>query len=106
SQLAGTLSGGQQQMLAIGRALMAKPKLLLLDEPSMGLAPILVEEIFKIIRRLKSEGATIFLVEQNAHAALEVADRGYVLETGQIVLEGSGSELLGNARVQEAYLGV
>jgi len=103
---AGTLSGGQQQMLAIGRALMARPKLLLLDEPSMGLAPLLVAEIFETIRTLKSAGTTIFLVEQNAHAALSIADRGYVLETGRIVLQDSGPALLANERVKEAYLGI
>lgn len=104
--LAGELSGGQQQMLAIGRALMAKPRLLLLDEPSMGLAPLIVEEIFNIIRELKEEGITIFLVEQNASQALALADRGYVLETGRIVLEGTGRELLNNEKVREAYLGM
>ena len=103
---AGTLSGGQQQMLAIGRALMARPKLLLLDEPSMGLAPLLVAEIFSTIRALKGAGTTIFLVEQNAHAALAIADRGYVLETGSIVLQDSGRALLANERVKEAYLGL
>jgi branched-chain amino acid transport system ATP-binding protein len=103
---AGTLSGGQQQMLAMGRALMAKPKLLLLDEPSMGLSPLLVSEIFATIRALKAAGTTIFLVEQNAHAALAIADRGYVLETGKIVLQDSGPALLANARVKEAYLGL
>ncbi len=103
---AGTLSGGQQQMLAIGRALMARPKLLLLDEPSMGLAPLLVAEIFETISRLKAAGTTIFLVEQNAHAALSIADRGYVLETGRIVLQDSGPSLLANERVKEAYLGI
>ena len=103
---AGTLSGGQQQMLAIGRALMARPKLLLLDEPSMGLAPLLVAEIFDTIRGLKAAGTTIFLVEQNAHAALAIADRGYVLETGCIVLQDSGPALLANDRVKEAYLGL
>jgi branched-chain amino acid transport system ATP-binding protein len=103
---AGTLSGGQQQMLAIGRALMARPKLLLLDEPSMGLAPLLVAEIFATIRALKEAGTTIFLVEQNAHAALAIADRGYVLETGRIVLQDSGHALLANERVKEAYLGL
>jgi branched-chain amino acid transport system ATP-binding protein len=105
AQDAGTLSGGQQQMLAIGRALMADPLLLLLDEPSMGLAPRLVSEIFSHIRALKARGTTILLVDQNARAALAVADRGYVLETGRIVAEGPGAELLGNAQVQQAYLG-
>jgi branched-chain amino acid transport system ATP-binding protein len=102
----GDLSGGQQQMLAIGRALMAKPSLLLLDEPSMGLAPILVDQILAAVSTLKSEGTTIFLVEQNAFAALAIADRGYVLETGSVVLEGSGRDLLANEKVQAAYLGV
>ncbi|MGH6915123.1 MAG: ABC transporter ATP-binding protein [Geminicoccales bacterium] len=105
-QAAGTLSGGQQQMLSIARALMARPLLLLLDEPSMGLAPILVDEIFAAIAELKAAGTTIFLVEQNAFAALSIADRGYVLETGQIVLAGEGATLLANERVKEAYLGV
>jgi branched-chain amino acid transport system ATP-binding protein len=105
-QAAGTLSGGEQQMLAIGRALMARPKLLLLDEPSMGLAPLVVQDIFKVIERLRSEeGTTILLVEQNARAALKVADRGYVLETGKVILEGIASELLENKDVQRAYLG-
>ena len=105
-QAAGTLSGGEQQMLAIGRALMARPKLLLLDEPSMGLAPLVVQDIFKVIQRLRSEeGTTILLVEQNARAALKVADRGYVLETGKVILEGVASELLENKDVQRAYLG-
>ncbi len=103
---AGTLSGGQQQMLAIGRALMARPRLLLLDEPSMGLAPLLVAEIFRAVRTLKAAGTTIFLVEQNAHAALSIADRGYVLETGRIVMQDSGPALLANERVKQAYLGV
>jgi branched-chain amino acid transport system ATP-binding protein len=102
----GDLSGGQQQMLAIGRALMAKPELLLLDEPSMGLAPILVDQILAAINVLKGDGTTIFLVEQNAFAALSIADRGYVLETGCIVLEGSGRQLLANEKVQSAYLGL
>ncbi|WP_240776381.1 ABC transporter ATP-binding protein [Nitrincola alkalilacustris] len=104
--LAGELSGGQQQMLAMGRALMAKPRLLLLDEPSMGLAPLIVEEIFNIVRELKKEGITIFLVEQNASQALALADRGYVLETGEVVLQGTGRELLSNEKVREAYLGM
>jgi len=104
-QTGGTLSGGEQQMLAVARALMAKPKLLLMDEPSMGLAPILVEEIFDIIGEINKEGVTILLVEQNAHMALSVANRGYVLETGTIQLEGSAHELAENPRVRAAYLG-
>lgn len=104
-QSAGTLSGGEQQMLAICRALMSRPKLLLLDEPSMGLAPNLVTEIFNIITELHRDGVTILLVEQNAHRALEVADRGYVLETGHIVLQGPGKDLLHDPKVKEAYLG-
>ncbi len=104
--LAGELSGGQQQMLAMGRALMAKPRLLLLDEPSMGLAPLIIEEIFNIVKELKEEGITIFLVEQNASQALALADRGYVLETGKVVIEGTGRELLSNEKVREAYLGM
>jgi branched-chain amino acid transport system ATP-binding protein len=105
-QMAGTLSGGEQQMLAIGRALMAKPKLLLLDEPSMGLAPLVVKEIFKVIEQLRREkGTSILLVEQNAKAALTIADRGYVLETGKVILEEMASELLENKEVQRAYLG-
>ena len=103
---AGLLSGGQQQMLAIGRALMAKPRLLLLDEPSMGLAPRLVEEIYAKVRELKRAHMTIFLVDQNARAALAIADRGYVLETGRIVLSGTGAELLADAGVRSAYLGL
>lgn len=104
-QSAGTMSGGEQQMLAICRALMSRPKLLLLDEPSMGLAPNLVAEVFNAIVDLKEEGVTILLVEQNAHRALEVADRGYVLETGNLVLTGPGKELLNDPKVQDAYLG-
>lgn len=105
-QMAGTLSGGEQQMLAIGRALMAKPKLLLLDEPSMGLAPLVVQEIFAVIENLRREkGTTVLLVEQNAKAALKMADRGYVLETGKVILEGIASELLDNKEIQRAYLG-
>jgi branched-chain amino acid transport system ATP-binding protein len=106
AQLAGTLSGGEQQMLAIGRALMAKPKLLLLDEPAMGLAPMLVQEIFRVIEELRSRrGTSVLLVEQNARVALKVADRGYVLETGKVILEETASELLANKDVQRAYLG-
>jgi len=105
TQPAGTLSGGEQQMLAMGRALMASPKILLLDEPSMGLAPKLVAEIFRIIESLRSEGTTILLVEQNAKAALKVADRGYVLETGSVVLEGESVELMEDKEVKRAYLG-
>jgi branched-chain amino acid transport system ATP-binding protein len=106
NHLAGTLSGGQQQMLAIGRALMARPKLVLLDEPSMGLAPVLVEQIFKIIGGLKARGLTVLLVEQNANVALAIADRGYVIETGRIVMSGPGQELLNDQRVRSAYLGI
>jgi len=104
-QIAGTLSGGEQQMLAMGRALMSKPKLLMLDEPSMGLAPILVEQIFQIIRDLHKAGTTILLVEQNAQMALSVADRAYVLETGKITLTGTGEELIHSDEVRKAYLG-
>ena len=104
-QIAGTLSGGEQQMLAMGRALMSKPTLLMLDEPSMGLAPILVEQIFGIIRELHAAGTTILLVEQNAQAALSVADRAYVLETGSIALSGTGVELMASDAVRKAYLG-
>jgi branched-chain amino acid transport system ATP-binding protein len=104
-QLAGTLSGGEQQMLAIGRALMARPKLIMLDEPSMGLAPLMVKEIFNIIVRLRDEGDTVLLVEQNARSALKIANRGYVLETGRIILEGGAEDLLANRDVQRAYLG-
>ena len=104
-QRAGTLSGGEQQMLAMGRALMSHPKLLMMDEPYMGLAPILVEKIFDIIRNLHKEGSTILLVEQNAQAALSIADRGYVLETGKIVTTGTGAELLASPAIKKAYLG-
>ena len=104
-QVAGTLSGGEQQMLAMGRALMSRPKLLMLDEPSMGLAPILVEQIFDIIRELHAAGTTILLVEQNAQAALSVADRAYVLETGRVTLSGTGKELMASDAVRKAYLG-
>jgi len=105
NQLGGTLSGGEQQMLAMGRGMMSRPSLLLLDEPSMGLAPILVEEIFEIIKRINAQGTSILLVEQNAAMALSVANRGYVLETGSIVLEGSAQDVLNNPQVQAAYLG-
>lgn len=104
-QKGGTMSGGEQQMLAIGRALMSKPKLLMMDEPSLGLAPIIVKDIFKIIGEINKTGTTILLIEQNAKAALEIADKGYVLETGKIVMEGSGKELLNDERVKNAYLG-
>ena len=104
-QVAGTLSGGEQQMLAMGRALMSRPRLLMLDEPSMGLAPILVEQVFDIIRELHEAGTTSLLVEQNARMALSIADRGYVLETGSVVLEGTGAELMQSDAVKKAYLG-
>ncbi|WP_154504369.1 ABC transporter ATP-binding protein [Stecheria intestinalis] len=104
-QLAGTLSGGEQQMLAMGRALMAKPKIILLDEPSMGLSPLLVKEIFHIIEDINKQGVTVLLVEQNAKMALAIADRAYVLETGKITLQGTGAELANDPRVQKAYLG-
>ena len=104
-QLAGTMSGGEQQMLAMGRALMSNASMLMLDEPSMGLSPLLVQEIFDIIRNIHKEGMTILLVEQNAQMALSVADRAYVLETGRVVMEGTGAELLTNERVRSAYLG-
>ena len=104
-QLAGTLSGGEQQMLAMGRALMAKPDILLMDEPSMGLSPLLVKEIFSIIKKINETGVTILLVEQNAKLALEIADRAYVLETGNIALEGTGKELLNSESIRKAYLG-
>ncbi|MBD8146747.1 ATP-binding cassette domain-containing protein [Pseudomonas fluorescens] len=105
AQRAGTMSGGEQQMLAIGRALMSQPKLLLLDEPSLGLAPIIIQQIFTIIEKLKDDGVTIFLVEQNANQALRLADRGYVLENGRIVTKGTGEQLLSDPKVREAYLG-
>lgn len=104
-QLAGTLSGGEQQMLAMGRALMAKPSLIMMDEPSTGLAPLIVKSIFQVIIRLREEGNTVLLVEQNAKAALAIADRGYVLETGKIILQGAAEDLLQNRDVQRAYLG-
>jgi len=104
-QHAGTLSGGQQQMLAIGRALMAEPELMLLDEPSMGLAPLLVKEIFSIIKQLNEQGTTVLLVEQNAKMALSISDRAYVIETGKVTVSGRSSELLGNEEIQRAYLG-
>jgi branched-chain amino acid transport system ATP-binding protein len=104
-QVAGTLSGGEQQMLAAARALMARPRVLLMDEPSMGLAPMLVEQVFETIRRINAQGVTILLVEQNAPAALGIADRGYVLESGRIVLDGPGPDLLDDERVRRAYLG-
>jgi len=104
-QLGGTLSGGEQQMLAIGRALMSSPKLLLLDEPSLGLAPIIVSKIFKTIKEVNREGVTVLLVEQNARAALKLSNRGYVLENGKIILEGKGEDLLSNEQVKKAYLG-
>lgn len=105
NQDAATLSGGEQQMLAMGRALMSKPKLLLLDEPSMGLAPIFIKEIFSIIQEIQAQGTTVLLIEQNAKMALSIANRGYVLETGKIVLEGTGQELLASEAVRKAYLG-
>ena len=104
-QMAGTLSGGEQQMLAVGRALMSRPKLLMMDEPSLGLAPLVVRDIFSIIRTIRDSGVTVLLIEQNANAALKVADRGYVLETGRIALEGTGQELLSDPAVRAAYLG-
>ena len=105
AQRAGTMSGGEQQMLAIGRALMSKPKLLLLDEPSLGLAPIIIQQIFDIIEQLRKDGVTVLLVEQNANQALKLADRGYVLENGRIVMQGSGHDLLNDPKVRDAYLG-
>lgn len=104
-QLAGTLSGGEQQMLAVGRALMSRPKLLLMDEPSLGLAPLVVQDIFSIIREINHQGVTILLIEQNANMALKIADLAYVLETGNITMSGTGAELLANEKVREAYLG-
>ena len=104
-QLAGTLSGGEQQMLAVGRAMMTKPRMIMMDEPSLGLAPLVVKDIFAIIKRLREEGITILLIEQNANAALKCANYGYVMETGRITLDGTGEELLTNKSVQEAYLG-
>lgn len=106
NQSGGTLSGGEQQMLAIGRALMAKPKLIMMDEPSLGLAPIIVEEVFNVIRRLNKTGVTILLVEQNAASALKVSDYSYVVETGKVILEGPASEMLSNDQVKKAYLGI
>jgi branched-chain amino acid transport system ATP-binding protein len=105
AQRAGTMSGGEQQMLAIGRALMSQPKLLLLDEPSLGLAPIIIQQIFAIIEQLRNDGVTVFLVEQNANQALKLADRAYVLENGRIVMQGTGAELLIDPKVRDAYLG-
>lgn len=104
-QMAGTLSGGEQQMLAVGRALMSRPKLLMMDEPSLGLAPLVVKDIFSIIGRIRESGVTVLLIEQNANAALKIADEGYVLETGNVVLAGKGRELLSNPEVRAAYLG-
>ena len=104
-QEAGTLSGGEQQMLAVGRALMAKPRLIMMDEPSLGLAPLVVKDIFSIIRRINDEGTTVLLIEQNANAALKIANRGYVMETGRITMTGSGQELLNEESVKQAYLG-
>lgn len=105
TQRAGTMSGGEQQMLAIGRALMSKPRLLLMDEPTLGLAPLIIAQIFDIIQTIRSEGVTVFLVEQNANRALQIADRGYVLENGKLVLEDTGANLLKNDAVRKAYLG-
>jgi branched-chain amino acid transport system ATP-binding protein len=105
NQAAGTMSGGEQQMLAVGRALMSRPKLLLLDEPSLGLAPLLVKEIFNVVKRIRERGVTVLLVEQNAHMALDVADRAYVLETGKIIMSGDAKQLASDPRVKAAYLG-
>ena len=104
-QIAGTLSGGEQQMLAVGRALMAKPKVMMMDEPSLGLAPLVVKDIFSIIRRINDDGVTVLLIEQNANAALKIADRGYVLQTGNVTMTGTGMELLNDESIKEAYLG-
>ena len=104
-QLAGTLSGGEQQMRAVGRALMAKPKVMMMDEPSLGLAPLVVKDIFSIIRRINDDGVTVLLIEQNANAALKIADRGYVLQTGNVTMTGTGMELLNDESIKEAYLG-
>ena len=104
-QVSGTLSGGEQQMLAIGRALMCRPKLIMMDEPSLGLAPIIVKELFGIIKKINEEGMTVLLIEQNANAALKIADIGYIMETGRITLKGSGKELLNNEEIKKAYLG-
>ncbi|HEX9027341.1 MAG TPA: ABC transporter ATP-binding protein [Clostridium sp.] len=104
-QVSGTLSGGEQQMLAIGRALMCRPKLIMMDEPSLGLAPIIVKELFGIIKKINEEGMTVLLIEQNANAALKIADIGYIMETGRITLKGSGKELLDNEEIKKAYLG-
>jgi branched-chain amino acid transport system ATP-binding protein len=105
-QLAGTMSGGEQQMLAIARALMSKPKLLILDEPSLGLAPVIVLQVFEIIEKLREEHVTVLLVEQNVHHALEISDRAYILEKGRVILEGQGADLLQNHYVRQAYLGM
>ena len=104
-QIAGTLSGGEQQMLAVGRALMSRPKLMMLDEPSLGLAPLVVQDIFSIIREINRQGVTVLLIEQNANMALKIADLAYVLETGNITMSGTGAELLANEKIKEAYLG-
>lgn len=104
-QMAGTLSGGEQQMLAVGRALMSRPKLIMMDEPSLGLAPLIVKSIFEIIKTINKEGITVLLIEQNANMALKIADKGYVMETGEIKMEGTGTELLANEEIKEAYLG-
>ena len=105
-QKAGTLSGGERQMLAIGRALMSRPSLLLLDEPSLGLAPILVGKVFETVKEIAATGLTVLLVEQNVHSSLELTDRGYVLENGRVIMEGSGSELMNNAHIKKSYLAI